>query len=224
MCGRYTITISLEELMLFYHIAESRIPHYQPRYNVAPGQAVPAIIHDGSANRLGELRWGLTPAWMQPGAAKPLINARSESVHEKPAFRELLRTRRCLIPADGFYEWQTLDSGAKQPMRIVRKDRQLFAMAGLYELRQSEDGQRHASCVILTTAANEVMAPIHSRMPAILDGDEATSWLDRDTHDPARLLPLLRPCPDDWLEAYPVDRRVGQSRFDEPACIEPLAT
>ena len=145
MCGRYTITVTLEELESMFRLGPLDNPNYRPRYNVAPGQMIPAILAHEGKNRLGELRWGLLPSWSQgEPSGRPLINARSESVHEKPAFRELLRTRRCLIPADGFYEWQTLDGGAKQPMRIVRKDRQPFAMAGLYELRQAEDGQRQS--------------------------------------------------------------------------------
>ncbi|MFS0727780.1 SOS response-associated peptidase [Paenibacillus sp. 1P07SE] len=222
MCGRYSITISLDELLLFYHIADSRIPQYRPRYNISPGQPIPAIIHDGERNRLGELSWGLTPARMNQHPGKPLINARSETVHEKPAFRELLRGRRCLIPADGFYEWQVLADGSKQPMRIVRKDRLPFAMAALYDIRLNPDGKRESSCVILTTAANDLMSPIHHRMPVILEAQAAERWLNRGTSDPRELQPLLRPCPDDWLEAYPVDRRVGRTQLDDPSCIMPL--
>ena len=222
MCGRYSITLSLEELMLFYHIEESRIPHYRPRYNLAPGQGIPAIVHDGTRNRLGELSWGLTPSWMTSAPAKPIINARSESVHEKPAFRDLVASKRCLIPADGFYEWQSQSDGSKQPMRIVRKDRRPFGMAALYETKVSQAGNRISSCVILTTAANSVMAPIHHRMPVILEAQEAAQWLDRTVNDPQQVLTLLRSCPDEWLEAYPVERRVGQIKNDDPACIEPI--
>lgn len=222
MCGRYSITISLDELLLFYHIAEARIPHYRPRYNIAPGQPIPAIIHDGERNRLGELFWGLKPSWMEQHPGKPLINARSETVHEKPAFRELLRGKRCLIPADGFYEWQALADGTKQPMRIVRKDRAPFAMAALYDTWISTDGERRSSCVILTTAANGLISPIHHRMPVILDPQAANRWLDRGASAPNELQPLLQSCPDNWLEAYPVDRRALHTRVDDPSCTLPL--
>ncbi|PZD93264.1 SOS response-associated peptidase [Paenibacillus sambharensis] len=222
MCGRYTITVTLEELMAHYLIEESRFPRYEPRYNVAPGQLIPAIIHDGERNRLGGLKWGLIPSWAQDEKiGSRMLNARSETAAVKPAFRQALRQRRCLIPADGFYEWQQV-AGGKQPMRIIKADGGLFSMAGLYESWVAEDGRRVSSCTILTTAPNELMAPIHDRMPVILQQEDEPLWLDRQVQSPEALQYLFKPYPAEQLKAYPVSTAVGSVRQDDPTCIEPL--
>ena len=179
MCGRYTITVTLEELMLHYWVAETNVPFQQPKYNVAPGQMILAVINDGEKNRLGELKWGLVPSWaetMKLGAK--MINARSETVWDKPAFRKLIDRKRCIVPADGFYEWQQ-EENRKQPMRIVQRDRKLFSMAGLYDTWTSPEGIKLSTCTILTTAPNALMEPIHNRMPVILRPEDEAAWLDR---------------------------------------------
>jgi len=220
MCGRYTITISLEELMVRYMIGETSVPYHKPKYNVAPGQLIPAVIHDGERNRLGELKWGLIPAWADDEKiGYRMINARSETVHAKPAFKGPLKRKRCLIPADGFYEWQTTAAG-KQPMRIVLKDGGLFSMAGLYETWTAPDGRKVASCTILTTEPNSLMAQIHDRMPVILRREDEALWLDRRTENPEPLLKLLRPYPSGELEAYPVDPAVGSVKNDDASLID----
>ncbi|TYP72647.1 SOS response-associated peptidase [Paenibacillus methanolicus] len=222
MCGRFTITVTLEELMLRYWIGETTVPFHAPKYNVAPGQQVLAIIHDGKQNRLGELKWGLIPSWSNdPKIGNKMLNARSETVQEKPAFKQLIGRKRCIVPADGFYEWQKTDTG-KQPMRIVLRDRKLFSMAGLYDIWVSPDGTRVSTCTILTTAPNELMAPIHDRMPVILKAEDEELWLDRGMQDADKLRRLYVPFTADDLEAYPVSTAVGSVKVDELSCIEPF--
>ncbi|QJC52359.1 SOS response-associated peptidase [Paenibacillus albicereus] len=222
MCGRYTLTVTLEELMLRFLIGQGGAADYEPRYNIAPAQMVLAIIHDGEKNRLGELKWGLVPPWADdPKIGSRMLNARSETAAAKPAFREPLRRKRCLIPADGFYEWQQRDGG-KQPLRITLKNGEPFAMAGLYETWISPEGEKLSTCTVLTTEPNELMRPIHDRMPVILRPEDEALWLDRGMRDPQRLQPLLRPYPPEEMRAYPVRREVGSVRSQGPACIEPL--
>uniref|UniRef100_UPI0013E2E96A SOS response-associated peptidase n=1 Tax=Paenibacillus kobensis TaxID=59841 RepID=UPI0013E2E96A len=185
MCGRYTLTVSLEEMMLRFMIGQSSVPYHRPKYNVAPGQLVMAIVSDGQQNRLGELKWGLVPPWADdPKIGNKMLNARAESAADKPAFREALRRKRCLVPADGFYEWQTKQDGTKQPMRIVMKDRKTFSMAGLYETWIAPDGSKLSTCTVLTTTPNGLMAPIHNRMPVLLRPEDEPLWLDRTVQDP----------------------------------------
>ncbi|WP_274650521.1 SOS response-associated peptidase [Paenibacillus humicola] len=222
MCGRYTIVVSLEELMLRYLIEETDVPHQRPKYNVAPGQMVFAIIHDGKRSRLGELKWGLVPSWANdPKIGYKMINARAESVWDKPAFKQLVRRKRCLIPADGFYEWRKTADG-KQPLRIVLRSRRLFSMAGLFDTWLTPDGGKLSTCTILTTEPNKLMATIHDRMPVILRPEDEAQWLDRSIQDQQRIGGLLRPYPEDEMEAYPVSSAVGNVANDDPALIAPL--
>jgi putative SOS response-associated peptidase YedK len=220
MCGRYTITVTLEELILRYMIGVTNVPYHRPKYNVAPGQMVPAVISDGRTNRLGELRWGLIPSWAKDEKiGNRLLNARAETAAEKPAFREPLRLRRCLVPADGFYEWRTEPDGGKQPFRIVLRGGGIFSMAGLYETWTAPDGRRISTVAILTTEPNELMATIHNRMPVILRPEDEALWLDRSVREPEVLRHLYAPYPADELEAYPVDKAVGSVKVDNPDLI-----
>ncbi|MDQ0113004.1 SOS response-associated peptidase [Paenibacillus harenae] len=224
MCGRYTLTITIEELMVRYMVDETGIPFHRPKYNVAPSQQVLAVINDGNDNRLGELKWGLIPPWADdPKVGFMMINARAETAAEKAAFKKPLRSKRCLIPADGFYEWKKLSGGSKQPMRITMKSREIFSMAGLYETWISPDGAKINSCTILTTEPNPLMAPIHDRMPVILRPENEALWLDRKTQDVEALLPLLRPYDDRDMVAYAVSPAVGNVRNDSPELIEQIA-
>lgn len=169
MCGRFTLGISLEELMLRYMLEE--IPDYidyRPHYNIAPTQQIMAVIHDGSQRRAGTLRWGLVPHWAKDlSIGSRMINARSETVLDKPAFRESFLRKRCLIPADGFYEWLKEEDGTKTPYRIIPRTG-LFSFAGLYDTWMDPEGQRVSTCTILTTSPNTLMSRIHDRMPVIL--------------------------------------------------------
>jgi putative SOS response-associated peptidase YedK len=223
MCGRYTVTLTLEELILRYHTDMPTNKYHTPRYNVAPMQMVMTVVHDGQTNRLGEVRWGLVPSWAKDEKmASGMINARAETLLEKPAFRSLVARRRCLIPADGFYEWQK-NGKAKQPMRIVLKDRQLFSMAALYDIWDKPDGSKLSTCSIITTAPNTLMEPIHNRMPVILRREDEQEWLDRNNQDVHELVSLLKPYDAEQMTAYPVSAIVGNVRNDSEACIQETA-
>lgn len=223
MCGRFTLTVTMEELLAYYLLDGPTDFFHIPRFNIAPTQQVAAVIHDGTRNRIGLLRWGLVPGWAEDDAGgSKLINARAETIAEKPSFRPLFYRKRCVIPADGFYEWKTLPDGRKQPMRIVLNDRTLFSFAGLYDTWVRPDGVRLSTCTIVTTAPNRFMADIHRRMPAILQRDEEALWLDRTNADAERLKRLLRPYPEERMEAYAVSPVVGKSSEDSEMCIRPV--
>jgi putative SOS response-associated peptidase YedK len=221
MCGRYTITVTLEELMVRYMIDETMVPFHRPKYNVAPGQQVLAVIQgSGGKNKLGELKWGLVPPWADDAkVGYMMINARSETAASKPAFKGPLQRKRCILPADGFYEWQKTERG-KQPMRITLKTRSVFSLAGLYETWTSPSGEKLSTCTILTTRPSKIVAPIHDRMPVILKPEQEAVWLDREQQDIPYLMTLLEPFPSEQLEAYPVGASVGNVRNDDPSLIE----
>lgn len=221
MCGRYTILITIDELMTYYMIEVPTNLHHTPKYNVAPGQLVMAVISDGEKNRLGELKWGLIPHWAQDEKiAYKMINARADTVAEKPAFRASFQRKRCLIPADSFYEWKKIGTD-KQPMRILLKDEGVFSMAGLYDTWTSPDGQKISTCTIITTEPNGLMADIHDRMPVILRKADEQYWLDKEQKQEA-LQALLLPFPAEDMVAYPVSKLVGNVKNDSKACIEAL--
>lgn len=223
MCGRFSLRVEMEELLAFYGLTEMPDNGFSwtPRYNIAPGQMIASVIDSPQGRRIGPLRWGLVPSWAKDEKSGfKMINARSETLHEKPAFRTPLVAKRCVIPADGYYEWRSAD---KQPFRVVMKDRGLFSMAGLYDTRIREDGTKLHTCTIITTKANSLTRGIHERMPVILDGEALDLWLDRSVTDTGRLLSLLEPYPSEAMEVYPVSPIVGNVRNDVPACIEPYA-
>ncbi len=199
------------------------LPNLAPRYNIAPTQSAPVVRLDAAAGgrRLAPLRWGLVPAWAKEiGIGARMINARAETVAEKPAFRAAFRARRCLVAADGFYEWQNTAAG-KQPWRVCLADRGPFAFAGLWESWRGPDGEVQ-TFTIITTEACPSLSAIHPRMPVILAPRDHAAWLAPATHS-ASLKSMLAPFPDDRLTAYKVDRRVGNVRHDDPGLIEPLA-
>lgn len=219
MCGRYTITVTMEELIAYYLTEQPSIPFHTPRYNVAPGQMIPAIVHDGERNRLGQLRWGLIPSWAKDAKfAYKMINARAETVQERPAFKTPFQRKRCLIPADGFFEWKKIGSGNKQPMRIILRSRQMFSFAGLYDTWLSPEGERINTCTIITTTPNELVASIHDRMPVILSRKDEAVWLDQE-QSLDTLQSLLQPYPADDMHAYPVSKIVGNVKNDRKECI-----
>jgi len=219
MCGRYTVTVTLEELMFRFMAEGTNIPYHRPRYNVAPAQMVPAIISDGERNRIGELRWGLVPSWAEDDKSGfKMINARKETLTDKPSFRGLLERKRCLIPADGYYEWKA-GGTRKQPMRITLRDEGLFAMAGLYDTWVDADGRKVSTCTIITTTANALTVDIHERMPVILRREDEMRWLDRSKHG-AQLLPLLAPYPASEMRVYPVSPMVGSVKVDDASLID----
>jgi putative SOS response-associated peptidase YedK len=219
MCGRYTLSTPAgrlaEELQLDSTV---EVP---PSYNVAPTQQVAAVLEDEGGRRLEMFRWGLVPSWADdPDIGSRMINARSETAPEKPSFRRAFRGRRCLIPADGFYEWKR-EEGGKQPYYFRMQDGRPFAFAGLWESWDKGDGTLR-TCTILTTRANPVLEGIHDRMPVILPRDAYNAWLDPDA-DREELGELMIPYPHDDLEAYPVSRFVNSPRNNDERCVEPAA-
>jgi len=223
MCGRFALYSAAERLE-----GQFRLPlpfPIAPRYNIAPSQPVLAIrtVRETGTREWTHLQWGLVPAWAQdPKIGHRLINARAETLAEKPAFRNALRYRRCIIPADGFYEWRK-QGNRKQPYFIRHREGKLLALAGLWEYWQGADGSELQTCTIITTDANALIRPLHDRMPAILPEDAYERWLEPTVQraDAQQWLSLLRPAPDDELIAYPVSLRVNDPTYDAPNLIEP---
>src|SRR3989442_1228529 len=222
MCGRYTLKTPVELLSEKFQFPEV-IP-IKPRYNIAPAQSVAVVrrLPDDLDRKLAMLRWGLIPAWVKdPAKARQPINAKSETVAELPTFRATFHKRRCLIPADGFYEWKQ-EGGRKQPVYIRMKDGEPFAFAGLWERWVGEEDEFIESCTILTTEPNDMLEPIHNRMPVIMDPNDYDLWLDPDVQKASRLKPLLQSFPPKKMTYYPVNLRVNNPRHDDKLCMEPL--
>lgn len=219
MCGRYTLTASAETLQLHFHL-EDLPPNYAPRYNIAPTQPV-SIITSDLPGTFTWVQWGLIPSWSKdPAIAHKLINARAETVDEKPSFRSAFKYRRCLIPADGFYEWKK-DGKLKRPHYIFLKDRQVFAFAGLWERWNSPTGDEVLTCTILTTEPNETIKPLHHRMAVILEPEQYGDWLNTDTPAPV-LKSMLASSPDGRLDLYEVSSAVNSPLSDHPDLIQPM--
>jgi putative SOS response-associated peptidase YedK len=226
MCGRFTQQRTWAELVRLYKITEAApAPNGLARYNIAPTQDIAVVYADAAGSRrLAPMRWGLVPSWSKDarGGAR-MINARAETVLERPAFRNAMRRRRCLIPADGFYEWQARAAAPKQPYRITLQGERPFAFAGLWERwKGAPDGRPLTSCTIITTAPNPLLAPIHDRMPVILDEADHPAWLDCAATSAADATALLRPYPPEQMRARPVGRIVNRAGNDDPACIAPV--
>lgn len=220
MCGRFALAATGEEVAEHYQLSE--IPFVVPRYNIAPTQPVAAVrLNASEAREFTHFQWGLIPSWAKdPSMGSRMINARAETVADKPAFRAAFKRRRCLLPATGFYEWRKMN-GHKQPMYIREAGGGLVSLAGLWEVWQSANGGQLETCTILTTTANALMEPIHDRMPLILDSQDYDMWLSPDT--PAdQLNHLLRPFDPAHLLAYPVGTAVNKPQNDTPDIIEPV--
>jgi putative SOS response-associated peptidase YedK len=222
MCGRFTLSTRPAAVATLLNLVT--VPELPARYNVAPSQPVAAARAGADRPTLSLLRWGLIPSWAKdPKIAFALINARSETVAEKPAFRTAFRQRRCLVPADGFYEWRKVGK-AKQAIHFRPRDGQPFAFAGLWERwRPLDGGDPVETCTILTTTANNLVRPVHDRMPVILSPNDFARWLDPTYQRVEGLTPLLAPAPADGWEAVPVGPRVNSPRADDPGCVEPAA-
>ena len=221
MCARYTMTLPDEALSKLYGLA--RFAEFEPRFNIAPAQRVPVVRLDPEGEReLVLMQWGLVPAWARdiPIGAK-LINARSETVAEKPAFRRAFQRRRCLMPADGFYEWQPTN-GRKQPVYIRLVGGEPFAFASLWEAWTSPDGEVLETCTLLTTEPNELMRPIHNRMPVIVRAESYETWMSVEAK-PADLMGLFKPFSSEAMEAWPVSMYVNNPRNEGPECIRAVA-
>ena len=220
MCGRFTLRTPAERLAEEFEVEE--MPEIEARYNIAPTQSVLSVRQTPDGREARMLKWGLVPSWAKDSSmGNRLINARSETVEEKPAFRRAFKKRRCLIPADGFYEWMGV-SGPKQPYLIEMRDERPFGLAGLWEKWAGEEGRVIETCAILTTAANEVMRVIHDRMPVILDSDEYELWLDEDERKQDLRLKLLRPYGASEMRAYPVSLRINSPRHEGEELVKAL--
>jgi putative SOS response-associated peptidase YedK len=221
MCGRFTLATPGQTIAEAFELQSA--PELKPRYNISPTQGVAAIRAAGAGRELVTLHWGLIPSWSKDAAiGARMINARGETAAEKPSFRAPFRSRRCLILADGFYEWRR-DGERKQPFHICMSDRRPFAFAGLWDRWAAPDGEPVESCTIVTTAPNELLAPIHDRMPVILPPAAYAPWLDPARRDKERLQEFLQPFPASLMKAYPVSPRVNNPRNDDRDCIAPLA-
>ena len=221
MCGRFTLTVDPAEIADTF--GNFSFPtQFAPRYNIAPSQPVLAIPNDPK-NKADFFIWGLIPSWAKdPSIGNKLINARGETVAEKPSFRGGFKYKRCLILADGFYEWKTQPGAkTKTPYFIHMKDRQPFAFAGLWDEWQSPEGSAVRTCTIITTEPNELMSTLHNRMPVILDPKDYDLWLDAAPQTPDKLIHLIKPFPADAMSAHPVSTLVNKPGNDRPECVVP---
>jgi putative SOS response-associated peptidase YedK len=219
MCGRYSLTSNLDDLQARFDF-EARDLVHRPRYNVAPTQTVLAVVNDGR-NRAEFMRWGLIPFWAKDHKiGYRMINAVGETVATKSAFRAAFKKRRCLVLADGFYEWKKV-AGGKVPMYITSRSMEPFAMAGLWENWRDPSGEMVHSCTIITTTPNSLIEPIHNRMPVILSRAAEATWLDLAVDDAGALAPLLVPYSADDMEAYAVSTLVNSPQNDVPECLQP---
>lgn len=220
MCGRYVIagTTELSERFQLRSLPES----WLPTWNAAPSQWLPTVIEDESGERQGRLmQWGLLPRWRREGQRSVApINARAETLLEKPMFKGLVAHHRCLVPISGFYEWQET-GGRKQPFYVSAKDGEIWALAGLYDERENADGEQTASFTVVTTAANALLKPLHERMPVILARDAEAEWLDPEVTDPLQVERLLQPYPAEEIDLWPVDPAVGNVRNNDPSLLRP---
>jgi putative SOS response-associated peptidase YedK len=220
MCGRYVITSAPEAIRALFRYLEK--PDFPPRYNVAPTQPVPIIRIEGGVRRFALVRWGLIPSWVKdPRSLSLLINARGETVNEKPAFQNAMRRRRCLFPADGFYEWKA-DGARRRPYFVRPREGGPIAFAGLWETWSGPNGEEVETACIVTTRANRILAPIHDRMPVVIAPDGFDLWLDTARVDAVTAAALIVPAPDDLFETYEISTAVNRTANDSAALIEPI--
>lgn len=222
MCGRFTLTATVDQLIdrfeIEYFLEQE---NFQPSYNIAPSQSVLAVINNGRHNKMGYLRWGLIPPFAKDiSSGNKMINARSETLLEKPSFRTAYKKKRCLIIADSFYEWKRLDEKKKIPMRIKLKSEELFAMAGLWENWKSPEGKSIFSCTVITTTPNKLVGDIHDRMPVILRPDDEKIWLDPMINDTQLLEQLMLPLDENLMEVYEVSSLVNSPRNNSIELIQ----
>jgi putative SOS response-associated peptidase YedK len=222
MCGRFSLSVSADEVAEL--LPDFDIPkEFQPRYNIAPGQPVPTALNFG-CKALTFTQWGLVPGWAKdPAIGHRMINARAETLHEKPSFKGSFRRKRCLIIADGFYEWKKQTSSrTKQPVFVHMKNRAPFAFAGLWDEWNDKEGGVLLSSTIITVPPNDLVARVHNRMPAILRPSQHAAWLSMEEDKPQRLQQLLKPYPAEEMEIYPVSSVVNNPTNDSPECLQEL--
>jgi len=218
MCGRYELHTHPAAIALAFGLAKP--PALKPRYNIAPMQPVPIVRQNSAGERvLTEMRWGLVPRWAKdPSIGAKLINARGEGIAEKPAFKMAFERRRCLLPADGFYEWKVVQRG-KQPYLVASKSGLPLGLAGLYERWLAPDGEVLDTCTVITTDANDLLRDVHDRMPVIIAPDQYARWLDRSTN---AVTDLIAPYPSEALRIHPISTRVNAVKNDDPTLLEPV--
>jgi putative SOS response-associated peptidase YedK len=224
MCGRFTLTATFDEIIDRFDIqAFLDEENYAPSFNIAPSQSVLAVINDGKANRMGFLKWGLVPPWAKDTSiGNKMINARAETISEKPSFRKAFQKKRCLIIADSFYEWKRHEDKNKTPMRIKLKCDELFAMAGIWESWKSPDGINLYTCSVITTGPNELMKDIHDRMPVILKREDEPVWINPTISDPTVLNPILVPFDENLMETYEVSSLVNSPKNNSIELIQKI--
>jgi len=223
MCGRFTEVVRLSVLSKRFKFLESGVP-WNARYNLAPGQDALAVVNlDERKAHL--MRWGLIPSWAKdPAIGYRMINARAETLLEKPSFRKPFTDRRCLVLADGFYEWKSEEGKkTKTPLRVVLKTREPFAFAGLWDIWKDPGGKEVMSFTIITTRATEALKTVHERMPVILEEKDEETWIDPNVWNPVNLQPLLKPYPSEKIDFYPVSTVVNSAQNDTEACIQPVS-
>ena len=220
MCGRFTLRTPAERVKREFQLEE--MPPLEARYNIAPTQSILVVRQEADEREAMMLKWGLIPSWAKDASiGAKLINARSETVDEKPSFREAFKRRRCVIPADGFYEWQRT-GGRKQPFYFQLKDERLFGFAGLWEKWRTPEGESLETCSILTTEANAVLKPVHDRMPVILEPEAYELWLDDDVRKQDLRKELLRPFPASEMTAYPVSTSINSPQHQGEELVQPI--
>ena len=225
MCGRITLSTDKDDLQSRWGFIDPSgvLDLIKPRYNIAPSQNSPTLMVKEDRRVLVMMRWGLVPFWAkEPSIGYKIINAKSETLTEKPSFRKPFKEKRCLVLADGFYEWEKTDKKNKVPYRFVLKNRQPFAFAGLWDVWKTPEGDTLLSFTIITTRANELMERIHDRMPVILHEKDEAKWLDPEFKDTEKLSSLLQPYPSEQMVAYKVSTIVNSPKNDTPSCIEPV--
>lgn len=224
MCGRVSISTSKDELATYlsdrFAIEDFNLD-FTPRYNVAPGQNILSVINDGQKYRVGYLKWGFIPSFAKD-EKMPMINAKAETINTKPFFKDSFHHKRCLILANGFYEWYKQDD-KKTPNRIILNDEKIFTLAGLWSSYTKPDGTKLFTCTIITTDANEIIQPLHNRMPVILENkDDQRAWLSAHSSDESTLLNLLQPYPHQEMKLYEVSPLVNNVNYDTLECIKPI--
>jgi putative SOS response-associated peptidase YedK len=227
MCGRYVSSSTPDEIARYFDADEQPERALEPSWNVAPTDDIYVVLEEGGVRRVAEHHWGLVPFWADsPSIGSRMINARADGLATKGAFKDSFARKRCLVPADGFYEWQHVPGQkVKQPYLITRRDGEPLAFAGLWSSWRPADGdgtERLRSATIITTGPNDLMAPLHDRMPVILPASEWAEWLDPDNHDTDALSTLLVPAPDDLLTLRPVSTEVNNVRNQGPHLIDPV--
>lgn len=224
MCGRFTNRAKPEQIKSEFKVGNKNSVLFEPRFNIVPAQMIDVVFATETERILTQLKWGLVPSWSKEApTSKGLINARAETITEKPSFREAFKSRRCIIPASGFYEWQKEGTGAKQPFYFYLKEKEVFGFAGLWEeWLDNQTGELLETCTIITTEANDVLKPVHDRMPVILKSENYDEWLDATVKDTIRLQELLKPYVAKEMDSHAVSKRINYPDKNSPDLIEPL--